>query len=254
MMEPPVFRDGVLEVHVDVPYSINAVPQVPKEARATLLARGATLTPARDGEGPATAELVVPTMLSDRPSEYRPSSVWAAEASVPPKLNVKRHEIDLAFAVTDYKVQGKTLDYIILSIGPRDGLMPHLSLTDVYTLASRVRLGSRLYVVGFDPKKESAHLRKLKHNPVLAIWEAGYADGEGVWDAARAAYFAGELAKRSAKDGRKRRRGTGAASARKKQAAPAARSPVDASDGEGHEQMRDASDAQDDGASMSEGE
>ena len=131
---------------------------------------------------------------------------------------------------------------------------PHLSLTDVYTLASRVRLGSRLYVVGFDPKKESAHLRKLKHNPVLAIWEAGYADGEGVWDAARAAYFAGELAKRSAKDGRKRRRGTGAGSARKKQAAPAARSPVDASDGEGHEQMRDASDAQDDGASMSEGE
>ena len=72
---------------------------------------------------------------------------------MPPKLNVKRHEIDLAFAVTDYKVQGKTLDYIILSIGPRDGLMPHLSLTDVYTLASRVRLGSRLYVVGFDPKK-----------------------------------------------------------------------------------------------------
>ncbi|EOD13160.1 hypothetical protein EMIHUDRAFT_103951 [Emiliania huxleyi CCMP1516] len=95
--------------------------------------------------------------------------------------------------------------------------------------------------------KESAHLRKLKHNPVLAIWEAGYADGEGVWDAARAAYFAGELAKRSAKDGRKRRRGAGAASARKKQAAPTARSPADASDGEGDEQMRDASDAQDDG-------
>ena len=108
--------------------------------------------------------------------------------------------------------------------------------------------------MGFDPKKESAHLRKLKHNPVLAIWEAGYADGEGVWDAARAAYFAGELAKRSAKDGRKRRRGAGAASARKKQAAPTARSPADASDGEGDEQMRDASDAQDDGASMSEGE
>ncbi|EOD41933.1 hypothetical protein EMIHUDRAFT_194533 [Emiliania huxleyi CCMP1516] len=83
---------------------------------------------------------------------------------------------------------------------------------------------------------------------------AGYADGEGVWDAARAAYFAGELAKRSAKDGRKRRRGAGAASARKKQAAPTARSPADASDGEGDEQMRDASDAQDDGASMSEGE
>ena len=75
---------------------------------------------------------------------------------------------------------------------------------------------------------------------------------------AYSAYFAGELAKRSAKDGRKRRRargaGGGAASARKKQAAPTARSPADASDGEGDEQMRDASDAQDDGASMSEGE
>ena len=79
-----------------------------------------------------------------------------------------------------------------------------------------------------------------------------YFPHDGPKEAAKA--LAGELAKRSAKDGRKRRRGTGAASARKKQAAPAARSPVDASDGEGHEQMRDASDAQDDGASMSEGE
>ena len=40
--------------------------------------------------------------------------------------------------------QGKTLDYFILSIGPRKGIYPPLRLTDLYVLASRVRLGERL--------------------------------------------------------------------------------------------------------------
>ena len=88
--------------------------------------------------------------------------------------------------VTDYKVQGKTLDYFILCIGPRKEIRPTLSLTDLYVLVSRVRQGKRLYVLGFDPKVDGDHLHKLKHSPVLGIWRAGYSD-DGRWDAARAA-------------------------------------------------------------------
>jgi hypothetical protein len=72
-------------------------------------------------------------------------------------------------------VQGKTLDYFILSIGPRFGMKPSLSLTDLHVLVSRVRLGKRLYVIGFDPQKEMNHLRRLKPSVLLAIWEAGLA-------------------------------------------------------------------------------
>ena len=107
--------------------------------------------------------------------------------------------------MTDYKVQGKTLDYFILCIGPRKGIRPTLSLTDLYVLVSRVRQGKRLYVLGFDPKEEGDHLRKLKHSPVLGIWRAGYGD-DGRWDAKRAARFAAELAACKAAAAKARRR------------------------------------------------
>merc|ERR1719265_2831954 len=71
-------------------------------------------------------------------------------------------------------------------------------LTDLYVLASRVRLGRRLYVIGFDPSEESGHLRRLTHAPVLGIWRTGYDETTGCWDAQRAARAAAQLAKRKA--------------------------------------------------------
>ena len=105
--------------------------------------------------------------------------------------------------MTDYKVQGKTLDHFILCIGPRTGLRPTISLTDLYVLVSRVRLGKNLYVIGFDPKTESNHLRRLKHSPVLRIWQAGYHGGR--WDAPRAARFATKLAVQAAQEAKAKR-------------------------------------------------
>jgi hypothetical protein len=52
------------------------------------------------------------------------------------------------------QVQGRTLDYFILCIGPRKDIRPPLTLTDLHVLASRVRMGKRLYVIGFDPTEE----------------------------------------------------------------------------------------------------
>ena len=108
--------------------------------------------------------------------------------------------------VTDYKVQSKTLDYFILCIGPRKGMRPTLTLTDLYVLASRVRLGKRLYVLGLDPLQESEHLRKLKHSPVLAVWRAGYDEATGQWDGQLAARCAAELVRRKAEAAAAKRR------------------------------------------------
>ena len=77
---------------------------------------------------------------------------------------------------------------------PRKGLKPVLTLTDLYVLASRVQRGDRLYVIGFDPSKESDHLRKLRHSAMLGIWRGGYDDATGRWSAPRAARVAAALA------------------------------------------------------------
>ena len=95
-------------------------------------------------------------------------------------------------------MQGRTLDYFILCIGPRKDIKPPLTLTDLHVLASRVRMGKRLYVIGFAPKEEQEHLRRLKPSAALAVWEAGY-DERGRWDAQRAVRFAEQLAAHEAK-------------------------------------------------------
>ena len=214
--------DEALEIELPCsPISVNAIPDVSKEAKQILLAHAATLdtkntilsvpmSSLSDNEhalldGVARAEkdmvkvrtmdiseslvaallkkgatidgnLIVPVLVGNTSVKFNPCSVWAAQMGIPKNLQVKKHQIDLAFAVTDYKVQGKTLEHFIISIGPRNGIMPALTLTDLYVLVSRVRSGNRLYVIGFDPAVQSDHLRKLKPSSMLAIWEAGYHD------------------------------------------------------------------------------
>ena len=72
--------------------------------------------------------------------------------------------------------------------------MASLTLTDLYVLASRVQRGDRLYVIGFDPRADSDHLRKLKHTAALAIWRHGYEPASNRWEAPRAARVAAQMA------------------------------------------------------------
>jgi len=87
-------------------------------------------------------------------------------------------------------VQGKTLDYFIVSIGKRGaGVYPKLSLIDLHVLVSRVRLGARLFVIGLD-RDDVDHLRNLRPSEALGVWEHGYNETSGLWEPARAAAFA----------------------------------------------------------------
>ena len=52
---------------------------------------------------------------------------------------------------------------------------PYFSLSTVYVLASRVKEGAQLRVIGLDPQRDSIdHLTSLVHPAVLGIWEASY--------------------------------------------------------------------------------
>ena len=91
---------GIWEVQIEPPLSVNAIPDVSDEARQTLLARDASLF---------DEELVVPVLVGKASSTYAPTSSWAARVGVPKELRINKHQIDLAFAVTDYKVEAQTV-------------------------------------------------------------------------------------------------------------------------------------------------
>jgi len=218
---------SVWEVEINQPLSINVVPQVSEDKKRALIASGGTLEtlqetlgrrpdqctccatdrkdqydcPGCKAEGAQVLicqhcesthwmqhKLVIP-VKSERSVAYKTTSVEATRRALPPSLGVRRLEVDLAFALTDFKFQGKTLEYIILSLGNRGGL-PCWSLESFYVLFSRVRKGSNIYVLGVDGSnpKSNDHLRKLRHDVTLDLWHKGYtAAGEWNGDTVRAA-------------------------------------------------------------------
>ena len=64
---------------------------------------------------------------------------------------VKQLDYELAFAVTAHKLQSKSEEFLILNIGPRDGMLPPLRLVQLYVLVSRVRTNAGMFVLGIDP-------------------------------------------------------------------------------------------------------
>lgn len=172
--------DPVVVVLPNPPLSVNVIPSVGAHARAQLIAEGASLDPS--GES-----LVVPMRTNPRDKPYSPNSSWAAYHAIPRKLHLQQPEAELAFAVTDYKLQGKTVDYLVVVLRrPYDGrVTPRLSLRDLEVLLSRVRKGCRLFVLGFDKAdpEDQRWLLRLRHPPELHLWMTGYT--AGVWDPVR---------------------------------------------------------------------
>ena len=126
--------------------------------------------------------IVVPVKVSQHRFQVDTNSLYAILNNVPKSVHYRSHAITLAFAVTDYKLQGKTLDDLILSINPRS-LPPHLDLKGFYVLVSRVRKlkGLHLLAPPGTGKRDLRYLFKLVHKKELAIWNGGY-DAYGYWD------------------------------------------------------------------------
>ena len=105
--------------------------------------------------------------------------------AVPKTLSCNEHPITLAFAVTDFKLQGKTLDKLILSIARRP-FPPHLDLKAFYVMVSRVRARCGLRLLHRPPQRTGGlkYLLKLHHAPALAAWNSHY-DAAGNWDPLR---------------------------------------------------------------------
>ena len=93
--------------------------------------------------------------------------------------------------VAQFKLQGTTLDYLVLSLSPRE-FNPPFSLNGLYVLASRVRTAGGLFIL--EEVEDWQHLLALRHPPELEIFECSYP--AGVFDRTAASEAAAALAER----------------------------------------------------------
>ncbi|KAJ1622139.1 hypothetical protein T492DRAFT_885747, partial [Pavlovales sp. CCMP2436] len=143
-------------------------------------------------------------------------SIYAAQLGASGKVRVKSHIYLLAFAMTDFKLQGWTLGKLILSLPHRD-FMPWMTMTSLYVLVSRVTSLAGLRVMYRD-EGVLRNLTTLQLSQDLVGWYRGY-DVHGIWsDTCAQAALAEVRERRAALEVEQRRRVYAAkASARKSQ-------------------------------------
>ena len=122
---------------------------------------------------------VVPIIASNKNSEdIVLRSVFAAQTSAPCIVEARKPGFMYAFALTDFKLQGRTLVKLVLSICTRP-CPPYLKLCDFYVLISRVRFFNALRLL-FKDKQALQKLTSLQHDVYLEAWDNSY-DSDGVW-------------------------------------------------------------------------
>ena len=88
-----------------------------------------------------------------------------------------------AFALTDFKLQGRTLPKLIINICYRP-IAPYMTWCSFYVMVSRVTEREGLRLLNLD-KVGLKNLTKLRMPSELVAWERGYKildSGLGVWD------------------------------------------------------------------------
>jgi hypothetical protein len=128
--------------------------------------------------------MVALPLVHKQSKEHRLTSTRAALAGVT-KVAKRPCTYDLAFAVTDYKLQGLTLDHLVVVVGEYPRPLRH-SLSSMYVMLSRVRRSSALRVL----EAQSGSVQGLagsamRQRPEIAVFETCY-DRHGRYDAGHA--------------------------------------------------------------------
>lgn len=124
-------------------------------------------------------------------------------------VKVKRHPVELAFAVTYHKSQGRTCHRVILHMEP--GAQPALRFSAMYVGLTRVRNGAHMRIFPQPHAGSVEHVTRLRADSDIHDWLRGF-DAEGKWVAPRGA-ATGAAAATPAPRGATSRRGRGGAPA-----------------------------------------
>ena len=121
----------------------------------------------------STDDQVIPLFLSRNVKEgVELRGAVAAQAGLPIKVKVREHQYCLAHALTDFKLQGRTLAKLILLLSNRLRA-PWITLAAFYVFISRVRLALSLRLV-FKDDEAIKKVGKLRHDEFLQVREKGH--------------------------------------------------------------------------------
>ena len=123
-------------------------------------------------------EQIIPLVVSKNAYKADCHSDVAALEGIDAKQEVFVHQYAVGFALTDYRLQGRTLPRLILSIFYRQRA-PYMSLQSLYTLISRVRRADSLRLLQNDTIGRKAATALLP-DEYLHSWEHGY-DADRIW-------------------------------------------------------------------------
>lgn len=90
------------------------------------------------------------------------------------------HAVELGFAYTDFKIQGATVEKLILLLMKRPSV-PHLTIGSVYVGLTRVKRGEDIRIWPMSLTEDNIrHLTKLKRTVGIQMWKTNYANG--IWN------------------------------------------------------------------------
>ena len=119
-------------------------------------------------------ERVIPIRYDRRPE-------WQKVPTTGGKRPVRGIPVDTAFAITFHKIQGATMDNIILCLNKQHGYGNHHTFPMVYVGLTRVKYQKDLRILPIaNTKDRYDHLTRLAPYATLAMWENCY-DKNGKW-------------------------------------------------------------------------
>jgi len=119
--------------------------------------------PVRPAESLDDNMTVIPIIASRYPEQI--------EIKKDSRISYESHPVEVAFALTFHKVQGQTVDKIILDLNLRTARsMPNIDFHGLYVGISRVRRFSDMRILPAHTSKNFNHLYKLTPDPKLLDW------------------------------------------------------------------------------------
>ena len=125
-------------------------------------------------------EQVIPITVAPVADEVDTNGLVAATRNLPEKTLVKKFPLQVAFAMTDYGLQGRTLSYLVINLCVRGSYK--MNSEAFYVLVSRCRTRSGLRCLDGDDKD---NVKVLQHTLKTHAWVRAY-NAHGVFEDARA--------------------------------------------------------------------
>ena len=181
--QPDLYREKIKNakpgevINIPVPYSVNIEIKFKdneKFERIQCWPDNLTLQP---GDGDYEPKAVVVPLISknDRNGIKLQNS----------RLGYKDHFVDLAFAMTFHKIQGQTVNKVILDINHRPGTRYRLNSLDFFALyvgMSRIKTSVDLRILPAHQGMDFRYIQYLKCDPKLKRWMKGYQENSKKWE------------------------------------------------------------------------